>query len=209
MHLVIFGVNVLILVAVWRFMIRKTVLDNSRDRLFDLRDEVRSTFLKNGWGLDSSVYKKLRDLLNGHLRFTEDYSVFEIAYMEVSIRAEKNLQQELHDKFERVFSTGDAKQVAYIQSIRSRSLEAIMDFAVFSSGFLVFASLMVTPFYLFFKMFSVVGRGMDAAAQVCYSSAANVEKFCSNIVLSSARLIAKHIFAPDLFENVSYRKGTS
>lgn len=207
MELLLFGVNVLILIAVWKLMIRKTILDNSRDKLFDLRDELRNTFLERGWGLNSPMYKKLRDLLNGHLRFTESYSVSQIVFMEAGVKSNKHLEAELHTRFGNKFVTGNAEMDKYVKSIRSRSLVAVMDFAVYSSGFLLFLSAMITPFFLVAKMVGVVNRGVDAVMLVCFRSVFHFGKFASNTFASSARLIASTIFAPDVFESHSYRKG--
>jgi hypothetical protein len=207
MELFLFGVNVLILISVWKFMIRKTILDNSRDKLFDLRDELRDTFLERGWGLSSPMYKKLRDLLNGHLRFTENYSVSQIVFVEAGVKSNKHLEAELHAQFEKKFLTGNAEMDEYIKSIRSRSLVAVMDFAVYSSGFLLFLSAIITPFFLIAKMVSVVNRGVDAAMLVCFRSAFHFGKVASNTFTSSARLIAATIFAPDVFESHAYHKG--
>lgn len=207
MELLFFGVNVLLLISVWKFMIRKTILDNSRDKLFDLRDELRTTFLERGWELSSPMYKKLRDLLNGHLRFTEDYSVSKIVFMETAVKSNQHLEAELHTRFEKKFVTGNVEMDEYIKSIRSRSLVAVMDFAVYSSGFLLFLSAIITPFFLVAKMVSVINRGVDAVMLVCFRSAFHFGKTASNIFATSARFIAATIFAPDVFESYAYRKG--
>ena len=68
MELIFFGINILLVMAVWHFMLRPSILDHSRDRLFDLRDELRFSFLENNWDIGSASYKRLRDLVNRHLR---------------------------------------------------------------------------------------------------------------------------------------------
>lgn len=209
MELLLFGVNVLLMISVWKFMIRKTILDNSRDKLFDLRDELRNTFIERGWGLGSPMYKKLRDLLNGHLRFTENYSVAKIVFMETAVKSNKHLEAELHMRFEKKFVTGNVDMDKYIKSIRSRSLVAVMDFAVYSSGFLLFLSVIITPFLLVAKMVSIVNSGVDAVMSACFRSAFHFRKAASNIFATSARFIASAIFVPDVFENYAYRKGVA
>lgn len=50
-------------------------LDNCRDQLFDIRQQLRQHFLERGEQLDHPVYQSLRDMLNSHIRFTEDFSL--------------------------------------------------------------------------------------------------------------------------------------
>lgn len=209
MELTMFGVNILFVLILWRFMIRKSILDDTRDKLFDLRDEVRATFVKNGWDLGSPVYKSLRDLLNGHLRFTEEFSIWRVAYLEVSVKRSPELQSELHERVSRVFAGLNAEQAEFIKSVRARALNAVMEFAVFSSGLLHLISFVIAPFVVVYKAVDVLGNGLEAASGMCQRSFGNVGTTISKVMSSASASISKRLFVPDLFENYSYRMGSS
>jgi len=209
MQLTLFGINLLLLILVWRFMIRKTILDNSRDKLFDLRDELRATFVRNEWDLNSPLYKKMRDLLNGHLRFTEEFSIWKILYLDVSMKEKKHLQTELHDRVQNVFISNDPKQQEFIKDIRRRAVVSVMNFAVFGSGLLLLLSLLFAPIVLTAKIIEVVGRGVSAVKQVFGQSLLDFGSAFSMVMSSSAEIISKHLFAEDVFENYSYRIGSA
>lgn len=209
MELIMFGVNALILMAVWRFMIRKTILDNSRDTLFDLRDEVRATFVANDWSLDSPIYKKLRNLLNGHLRFTEEFSIWKVVFFDVSLKNKQELTSQMHDQVTKVFSVNDPVQKAFIQSIRRRAVVAVMNYAVFSSGFLLMLSVGSAPFVFVSMMIKLGGRGVDVATQAAVRALGNVGRASSAVMAATATLIASHLLVPDLVESYSYQAARS
>ena len=64
------GLHVSSLILIWHFVAKRTVLDHTRDKLFDLRDQIRADHLANGWGLENDAYKNLRKMLNAYLRYT-------------------------------------------------------------------------------------------------------------------------------------------
>lgn len=209
MELMIFGINILLLMFVWKFMIRKTILDTSRDKLFDLRDELRATFVKNEWDLGSPIYKKLRDLLNGHLRFTEEFSIWEFVCFEALFGRDKKLRDESRTKIQKTFVSADPRQQEFITSIRRRAVVVVMEFTVYNSGLLLIASIVFAPVVTAAKVIAVVQRGVDASIQVCIQSARDIGNVTSIVMSRSAELIADRLFRSELFESCSYRIGTS
>lgn len=209
MELTFFGLNVFLLVLVWRYIIRKTILDNSRDKLFDLRDEVRATFIRNGWDLGSPQYKNLRDLINGHLRFTEEFSLWKLAFFEASIKQNKTLQNELHERVQKIFSSADPMQAKFTNSVRRRAVAAVMNFSIFGSGILLFVLLLVAPFVAIAKIIAVVNRGINTALVVFTRSVCHLGTASAIVMASSVELIANRLFAPDVFETYSYKIGTA
>lgn len=209
MQITLFALGVLVMMMVWRFMLRRTILDNSRDQLFDLRDELRETFIKNGWDIGSPIYKRLRDLLNGHLRFTEEVSVSQIVYLEVVVKHDKKLQSEFQIRAEKIFASDNEAQKEFIQSIRKRAMVAVMNFAVFSSGFLLLLSLLIAPIVTVGKVFRVIGRGLSSVGQVCVCSMRDIGRTTSIVMSSSAEIVAHHLFPSDFVESYSYRMGVA
>jgi hypothetical protein len=188
-------------------MLRRTILDHSRDKLFDLRDELRAHFISNGWDLNLSIYKELRTLLNGHLRFTENFSIWKIAFFEVSVKHDKNLQELLQTRNDRAFSVNDPEQIKFVKYIREKALVAVMEYAVFSSGFLLFLSLCFAPFVLIAHSIKIIQRGLGVASKVFFRSILDFSHSTSAVMASSAKVISRHIFIPNLVEDYSYRKG--
>ena len=207
MELAVLGINILLLMAVWRFMLRKTMLDSSRDILFDLRDELRITFVRNGWNLNSPSYKHLRDLVNGHLRFTEEMSVSRVAYINAAIKKDKELLVYQHEKIVKIFASSDPAQKRFIDEFRKRAVTVSMNYAVYSSGWLLLISLCVFPFVATWKICTLVNRQVDLTANVCAHSLRHIGRTLSLVMAASAACIGNAFLQPDFVEGYSYRKG--
>jgi len=207
MTLIMLGVNILLLIAVWKFMVRKTILDNSRDQLFDLRDEVRATFVANGWDMDSPIYRSLRNLLNGHLRFTEEFSIWKIVFFNNSVRHQKNLTDQMRIQFEKVFSVDEPKQKEFVLSIRRRAITSVLKFAMFSSGFLLFLTVISSPIMVTVDLIRMFDRGTDAAVGLIFGALRNFGRASATVMAASAAMLSKHLLPEDLVERYSYRAG--
>ncbi len=209
MELTLLGLNIILILLVWHFMIRKTILDHSRDKLFDLRDAVRAKYQADGWDMNSPTYGKLRDLLNGYLRFTEDYSIWKLVCIKVGIESNANLHGELQEKFEKSFVAVEPEQRNFVLRVRSQARSAILEFAVFSSGFLLVLTALITPIVVLFKICNVLGRGFDAASKVAVNTVHNGGRFVGAMMATAAQLVADKLMSPDWVEGYSYRIGTS
>jgi hypothetical protein len=207
MELTILGINILLLIAVWKFMLRKTMLDSSRDQLFDLRDELRAVFVKNGWNLNSPSYRNLRDLVNGHLRFTEEMSVSRVSYIAAAIKKDKELLAYQHEKIAKIFDSSDPVQKRFIDDFRKRAVTVAMNYAVYSSGWLLLIAFFVFPFVATWKICVVINRQVDLTANVCAHSLRHFGRTMSIVMASSAACIGNAFLQPDFVEGYSYRKG--
>lgn len=209
MEQTLFGVNIILILLIWHFMIRKTILDHSRDKLFDLRDAVRAKYQAEGWDMDSPTYGKLRDLLNGYLRFTEDYSIWKLICIKTEVENNSNLHIELQEKLEKMFLAVEPAQLEFVRRVRSQARGAVLEFAVFSSGFLLFLTATIMPFIVFLKICKVLELGFDAATKVAVNTVHNGGRFAGAMMASAARLVADKLMSPDWVEGYSYRIGTS
>lgn len=145
METILFGLNGLLLLALWRFMLKKSVLDDHRDKLFDLRDELRATFANNGWDMSAPIYKRLRDLINGYLRFTETYSFAEFFLIERGVRRNERINAELAQRMARDFNAGDPRQQEFILDFRRRAVSVMMSYMIMGSGPLFMATVLAVP----------------------------------------------------------------
>jgi len=114
MQLLIFGFSLLGLLFVWKYIWQKTLLDETRDRLFCLREEVRQWFIDEGYDLSHPIYQSLRATINQHLRHTESITV--ISYLSFCISIEKNPRYDkyLSNNISKMFTTDDEKLKIFI-----------------------------------------------------------------------------------------------
>lgn len=207
MQLAFFGVNLLLVMLVWQLMLRKSILDHSRDKLFDLRDEVRDVFIAKNWDLNSTVYRNLRDLLNGHLRFTEEFSIWRVIYMESAVKEGSDLDLELQKAVSKRFKAANAEQAEFVNKIRRQSVVAVMQFAIYGSGFLLLLALLTAPVLALVKALSVVNKGVGAAIEVCAFLTRDVGRSVSILMTKTTEAISKRLFITSVFETYSFRLG--
>ena len=207
MSLVIFGINIILLMAVWRFILRRSILDHCRDRLFDLRSELRESFIANNWDLNSTSYRSLRNLLNGYLRFTEELSISSLLYFVFAKKQVKPLSELDHAGIDKIFRSSDPEQKKFIDGIRKRALMASIDFAVYGSGFLLLMAMLMSPFVAVGLVCSIVNRQVDLTANLCIRSIQNTGRYAKVVMSASATSVAKIFLLTDMVETYSYRKG--
>lgn len=207
MELILVGINVLLFIAVWHFMLRPSILDMSRDRLFDLRTELRCAFKKSGWDLASPAYRRLRDLVNGHLRFTEELSLARMSYVRSHVKGNEELQTYLHEKINKTFHSPDPEQLKFIRSFRQRSLKVVMDYAILGSGWLLILALFLLPFVFAQMFWAMVRRGADWTAALCKAKLLNTGKYISYCMEVSTDKVARAWMLPDWIETNSFNRG--
>lgn len=206
MTLMLFGLNLLLLVLVWKFMIRKTILDHTRDKLFDLRDEIRDEFTRREWDMNSALYRELRDTINAYLRYTEHYSVWRFFFMESSLRKNKLLFNSLKQKIEQSYRELDTEKATFAKTIRLRSQQHMMDFSVYSSGLLLVISFILVPFFAVYNIVALARRGFGVAANSLCDSVSHFGCSVKLLWMASVKLIGRKILAPDLFEPTYARR---
>lgn len=118
------GVGLLAIMGLWKFVWLPTILDATRDKLFDLRDDVlKGYFVKNGISFDHPTYVKLRNLLNGHLRHTESVTIWEVIFVKRCMDGNPALR---FAEIEAIFQTDDPKLQALVDEIRFKSAVAML-----------------------------------------------------------------------------------
>lgn len=163
MEFIYLSLSVLTLIGLWRFCLRKTIIDHHRDILFDLRDLLRSEFIKNNWDLNHPSYKLLRDLLNGSLRFIENSSLLKSIYIISQIDKNVQLKDYLKTEIDKEIQQHslNEQQKELIREIRSRCGRVIQSYMVFSSGWLlIISTLMVPPIAIVEFITSLAKKGL-------------------------------------------------
>ncbi len=145
METLLFGLGVLALLGAWKYIWLPSVLDRVRDKLFDLRDrDLRESFMREGLPLDHPIYKRLRDLLNGHLRHTESASIWElVAFFYLARRSKADLSA-MADKR---FHSHDQRVQTIVQRVRFQSAIIMLAYMLFSSVLAI--PLLILAFILF------------------------------------------------------------
>ncbi len=202
----LFGFNLLLLVLAWKLMIRKTILDHTRDKLFDLRDEIRDEFIRREWDMDSALYRELRDTINAYLRYTEHYSVWRFFFMKSSLKKNKPLFNSLKQKIEQSYRELDTEKATFAKTIRLRSQQNMMEFSVYSSGLLLVISFILVPFFAVYNIIVLARRGFGFAANSLCESASHIGRSLQLLWMASVKLIGRKILAPDLFEPTYARR---
>jgi|GEM_PF-6388411 len=168
MALVFLGINMLIIMVFWHYVVKKTLLDNTRDKLFDLRDEIRCVYLETGWGIDGDIYGNLRDMINAYLRYTETYSVWSVVAVRGELGRPRNasLREHLVARINSNFKTSSVEHKAYIANVRSRASNALMQYSVYSSGLLLLAAFAMTPYFIVTTLLNQCSKGLSAVGTV-------------------------------------------
>ncbi|MFT3870458.1 MAG: hypothetical protein QM715_18570 [Nibricoccus sp.] len=135
----LFGFGILLFLFVWNKMIRRTVLDHHRDKLFDLREKVRSFYASREHGLADKTYINLRVLVNNQIRFLDTVSIYRLSLIDRQIKTNSELRQCINEMLTEKFATENKEIAEFIQKARKEAYYTVLSYVIFSS---VFASLL-------------------------------------------------------------------
>jgi hypothetical protein len=124
------GIGLLLCLASWRWMYQPSLLDQARDKIFDLRQDVRSHFIEKGYGLDHPIYKALRDLINGHLRYTRDASLIRFLYMVFFMQRNPVFARQYKTKMDKQFASKDKDLELFANNVRMMVFAFMLEYLV-------------------------------------------------------------------------------
>jgi hypothetical protein len=133
MESMLFGFGLLFAVAGWRYVWRRTALDEARDRLFDLRESVRDEFIRRELPLDHPLYIALRGLLNGHLRHTESASFSILIAFHVAVNNQPEVRAALKEHIEKRFGCTDPGLAEFAKQTREQAALIMMGYVIETS----------------------------------------------------------------------------
>jgi len=192
----LFGINILLAMVIWKKMLRPSLLDRCRDQLFDLRDEVRSYFVDRSISLDTPIYHELRDLLNFHLRFTENMTLSTVIAFSAMLRADNDLNEKLEKEIARKFMTDDPALRKFVEDVRGRAVATLMSYMIFSSAFwLPTAVLLGIAYTCYF-----VARRLYARASL------NLD-LLGSLLANGLSFVGRKTIRRDALEEMSYRSS--
>ena len=153
-----FFTSILLLFIAWTCL-RKSMLDASRDSLFDIRERVRDHFLREGWGLDCIEYKRIRDLINCAIRYAEDRSLLRVIRINRIISKNKIVSESLKSFKKEILSSDNADISIYLKKTYKALSDEIFIHLLLSTApiaFLFFIilviCLMLSPIMHFHKL---------------------------------------------------------
>ena len=124
----------------WRCW-KKTARAMVRDRIFDLRDELRNHYVENRLDMTDGAYGRMRDLLNNLLRYTKDMRM--IGYLYFSAHVSDSMVDEASSEFKAAMEKCDTNTAEFIGRIRRQACEAILLYmAATSLGFISAVAIM-------------------------------------------------------------------
>ncbi len=118
-----FALSLLVLLGAWACWV-KVSLDDCRDQLFDLREEMRSYFLERDL-LSSALYAETRNLLNAMIRYTE-----QVSWVGLMVRSHRHPGEDKQIALDALLAKADSETAAKIQVWRKSAASAILIFLI-------------------------------------------------------------------------------
>jgi hypothetical protein len=187
--------------------LKKSVLDDHRDKLFDLRDELRTTFVERGWDMNAPIYKRLRDLINGYLRFTERYSFFEFTFLEHRVRNSGRLSTVMAKQLAREFKTVDRAQQEFVAEFRQKSVRVMMSYMIMGSGPLLLATLILTPVVAIASLVMYLMSLVHASGKTVVAKTDELGGVLLALLRVTVATVASKLLFEPFVEEYSYRQA--
>jgi hypothetical protein len=128
----LFGLNVLILLTVWRLCFKPALRDFVRDRLFDAREDLRAQFDEKN-ALDHQCYQFLRGFLNHHIRFIDDQSLIKTLHFQATIQQHPKAMRYLKRRMEDIFEACGEENHVLLTHYRTKANRWLKFYLVHSS----------------------------------------------------------------------------
>ncbi|MEW6219736.1 MAG: hypothetical protein AB1634_09430 [Thermodesulfobacteriota bacterium] len=163
---IFFGLNILLVLLLWKKMLRPSILDHFRDKLFDLREEVRDFYVQRGIPLDSKSYVELRRLINGHLRYSESMTMAGTLGFAALVNTRPVVVKQLQDEIEQRYSVDDADVAEFIRRTRGKATDILFGYMLLSAApwLLVLTPIAVILAILVRAFSTKIKRGIEEAS---------------------------------------------
>ena len=143
------------LLIAWRCW-KKTVRAMVRDRLFDLRDELRNHYVENGLDMNDGAYARTRERLNNLLRYTKNMRM--IGYIYFSTHVDKEVVGAADAEFETIIQKCDSETAGLIRRVRRQSCETILLYMAATSLGFISAVILMFIYFLPSKIIEALKR---------------------------------------------------
>jgi len=171
------GLGIAAFMVVWRFVVQKSLLDYYRDKLFDLREEVRAFFLKHE-SLEAHSYALMRGLLNGQIRYLDRASMVRLAAVQHYLEQNPEARAILTEESDIFYAETDPEVRKYLDSVRVRAYHYMVCYLVASCIPALLAACLMAPFYF----------GAKLTTRACRHAALNARSFNDALVDAMERV---------------------
>lgn len=175
---VFFGISILVMLFVLIPLYRRIVTDLVRDRLFDLRDELRSHCVAKNVALDSREYILLRQLINYHLRFLEHVNLRRIKRWDRFLQRNPDFHEISTSISHLLVSSQDQELQEFLTHIREQANGCVALHVVMRSPQTMLTAALVIVFgcsvVLFRRLSNAAGRAIQTEYTVELSDALGV-----------------------------------
>jgi hypothetical protein len=193
-NLILFGFNIILIIVIWKVILRSSILGHFRDKLFDQREKIREYYIANKIPLEDETYKNIRDLINGHLRFTEDMSFTQVIHFASKIESDDDLKSYLKNQTDAKFKSDNQDLSKFLEESRTKSSRILFNYMILSSPALIMLLFCVSLFYVPFLILSAITKKISVKLNVFKAA-----------YKQTALIISKFIKDDDL-EELSYKR---
>ena len=158
---ILLGITLLAFMLFWKLVWQKTLLDYTRDNLFDLRDELRLWFIENKYGLDHPIYKELRFIINNHLRHTERATMMSYLAFNMITKKHPDYNEKILSSSNSIFETSDSKLNNFTIRIRNKAFYILLTQMIGRSSFLCILTAIIGIFVACRSFISMIKKKME------------------------------------------------
>ncbi len=190
---IFFGINIILSILIWKLILKPSILDHFRDKLFDLREETRVYYIVNDIPVSDSSYKNLRGLLNNYLRFTESMSFVGIIFLAKKIYKNKELYEYITREVESKFKFQNEQLDIIAKKVRENSSGIVLNYIVFSSPILISLFISIIPIGIFLMLAKKTINELTCKVEVI-----------SFALIEISKIVTSYIITKDNLEKISF-----
>ena len=168
------SISVLLLMFLWNGW-QRIRLDIARDELFDLRDKTRDFFAARPNGLTDPVYRELRNLINGYIRWGSSLHFLGMLYF-INTTPPKLVLYMRH-RMQIQFRSEDVMVATFVAQARATAAQTMQKYLLLSSAiWLLYFAFFATLY--FNKLLAQNGRHLyRIAARIRPTRVQSIEAF--------------------------------
>ncbi len=190
---ILFGINIILSILIWKLILKPSILDYFRDKLFDLREETRAYYIVNDIPLSDSSYKNLRELLNNYLRFTENMSLVGIIFLAKKIHKNREIYEYITKEVDSKFKFQDEQLDIIAKKVREKSSSIVLNYMVFSSPILISLFISIIPVSIFLMLAKKTLNELTCKVEVI-----------SVALIEISKIVTSYIITKDNLEKISF-----
>ena len=139
---VLFGIGGLVLLIVWSKFWQWTYIDSSKDKLYDLKSEVRSYFMNRGMPFSHPIYQALTNLIDTQISYVSHFTVGTL--LTWTFIEDPKVLTRVRDEISKMFTSDDAALTEFTDRVRSQAISILIVHVFETSVFLMFFAVIIS-----------------------------------------------------------------